>query len=207
MPTNINDPDEIIRAVGRQEEQTLPLRDRMEGDYRLYRLEPFQEVDGYGQPVEGFRSYTSNAPQVYADKVIQWIARAEFGIRIPQADRTRAQRAMDALKEKWTWGLMRSVDRRIQQRMEPPMRDLTAFHNVVRGIVAGRWLMMNTASGETVVDMTPWGPPAHLLGGRVGGPRVGLLQDPQDARGDPLRVRRGCRSGREHARDSGAGRG
>ena len=133
MPTNINDPDEIIRAVGRQEEQTLPLRDRMEGDYRLYRLEPYQEVDGYGQPVEGFRSYTSNAPQVYADKVIQWIARAEFGIRIPQGGRTRAQRAVDALKEKWTWGLMRSVDRRIQQRMEPPMRDLTAFHNVVRG--------------------------------------------------------------------------
>ncbi len=158
MPTNINDPDEIIRTVGRQEEQTLSLRDRMEGDYRLYRLEPFQEVDGYGHPVEGFRSYTSNAPQVYADKVIQWIARAEFGIRIPQAGRTRAQRAVDALKEKWTWGLMRSVDRRIQQRMEPPMRDLTAFHNVVRGMVAGRWLMMNTASGETVVDMTPWDP-------------------------------------------------
>ena len=158
MPTNINDPDEIIRAVGRQEEQTLSLRDRMEGDYRLYRLEPYQEVDGYGQPVEGFRSYTSNAPQVYADKVIQWIARAEFGIRIPQGGRTRAQRAVDALKEKWTWGLMRSVDRRIQQRMEPPMRDLTAFHNVVRGMVAGRWLMMNTASGETVVDMTPWDP-------------------------------------------------
>ena len=158
MPTNINDPDEIIRAVGRHEEQTLSLRDRMEGDYRLYRLEPYQEVDGYGQPVEGFRSYTSNAPQVYADKVIQWIARAEFGIRIPQGGRTRAQRAVDALKEKWTWGLMRSVDRRIQQRMEPPMRDLTAFHNVVRGMVAGRWLMMNTASGETVVDMTPWDP-------------------------------------------------
>ena len=158
MPTNINDPDEIIRAVGRHEEQTRPLRDRMEGDFRLYRLEPFQEVDGYGHPVEGFRSYTSNAPQVYADKVIQWIARAEFGIRIPQAGRTGAQRAVDALKEKWTWGLMRSVDRRIQQRMEPPMRDLTAFHNVVRGMVAGRWLMMNTASGETVVDMTPWDP-------------------------------------------------
>ncbi len=158
MPTNINDPDEIIRAVGRQEEQTLPLRDRMEGDYRLYRLEPFQEVDGYGQPVEGFRSYTSNAPQVYADKVIQWTARAEFGIRIPQAGRTRAQRAADALKEKWTWGLMRSVDRRIQQRMEPPMRDLTAFHNVEWGMVVGRWLMMNTASGETVVDITPWDP-------------------------------------------------
>ena len=158
MPTNINDPDEIIRAVERHEEQTLSLRDRMEGDYRLYRLEPYQEVDGYGQPVEGFRSYTSNAPQVYADKVIQWIARAEFGIRIPQGGRTRAQRAVDALKEKWTWGLMRSVDRRIQQRMEPPMRDLTAFHNVVRGMVAGRWLMMNTASGETLVDMTPWDP-------------------------------------------------
>ena len=105
--------------------------------------------------------------------MIQWIARAEFGVRIPQTGRTRAQRAVDALKEKWTWGLMRSVDRRIRQRMEPPMRDLTAFHNVVRGMVAGRWLLMNTASGETVVGHDAVGSPAHLLVGRDGGPRMG----------------------------------
>ncbi len=158
MPTNIAEPDEIIREVGRHEERTRPLRDRMEGDYRLYRLEQFQEVDGYGEAVEGYRSYTSNAPQVYADKMIQWVARAEFGIRIPQSGRTREERSVDALKEDWIWGLMRSVDRRIQQRMEPPMRDLTAFYNVVRGMVAGRWLLMNSASGGTVVDMTPWDP-------------------------------------------------
>ena len=206
MPTNINDPDEIIRAVGRQEEQTRPLRDRMEGDFRLYRLEPFQEVDGYGHPVEGFRSYTSNAPQVYADKVIQWIARAEFGIRIPQAGRTGAQRAVDALKEKWTWGLMRAVDRRIQQRMEPPMRDLTAFHNVVRGMVAGRWLMMNTASDETVVDMTPWDPMHTYWSVGTEGLALGVLQGPQDARGDPVGVRRGRRGGHRHAQGGSAGR-
>ena len=192
MPTNINDPDEIIRAVGRHEEQTLSLRDRMEGDYRLYRLEPFQEVDGNGQPVEGFRSYTSNAPQVYADKVIQWIA--------------RAQRAVDALKEKWTWGLMRAVDRRIQQRMEPPMRDLTAFHNVVRGMVAGRWLMMNTESGETVVDMTPWDPIHTFWSVGFGGSRLGVLQGAQDARRDSRRVRRGRWGGNRHAESGGAGR-
>lgn len=158
MPTNISDPDDIIRAVESHEEQTRPLRDRMDEDYRLYRLEPFQEVDGYGEPVEGYRSYTSNAPQVFADKVIQWISRAEFVVRIPQAGRTRKQRAVDVLKERWIWRLTRSIDWRIQQRMEPPMRDLTAFYNVVRGMIAGRWLMMNTDSGGTVIDMTPWDP-------------------------------------------------
>ena len=166
MPTNINDPDEIIRAVGRQEEQTLSLRDRMEGDYRLYRLEPYQEVDGYGQPVEGFRSYTSNAPQVYADKVIQWIARAEFGIRIPQGGRTRAQRAVDGLKEKWTWGLMRSVDRRIQQRMEPanarpdgvPQR---RARDGGRALADDEHGVGRDGGGHDAV-----GPHSHLLGGR-----------------------------------------
>lgn len=153
-----NDPEEIIRAVRMQDEETRSLRDRMEGDYRLYRLEPFREVDADGVPVEGYRSYTSNAPQVFADKVIQWIARSEFHYRIPQAGRTRRQREADDLKERWTRGVMAVLDRQLLRRMEPPMRDVTAFYNAVRGMVAGRWLMMNTRSGETVVDMTPWDP-------------------------------------------------
>lgn len=153
-----NDPEEIIRAVRMQDEETRSLRDRMEADYRLYRLEPFREVDADGVPVEGYRSYTSNAPQVFADKVIQWIARSEFHYRIPQAGRTRRQREADDLKERWTRGVMAVLDRQLLRRMEPPMRDVTAFYNAVRGMVAGRWLMMNTRSGETVVDMTPWDP-------------------------------------------------
>lgn len=102
-----NDPEEIIRAVRMQDEETRSLRDRMEGDYRLYRLEPFREVGADGAPVEGYRSYTSNAPQVFADKVIQWIARSEFHYRIPQAGRTRRQREADDLKERWTRGWSR----------------------------------------------------------------------------------------------------
>lgn len=153
-----NYPEEIIRAVRMQDEETRSLRDRMEADYRLYRLEPFREVDADGVPVEGYRSYTSNAPQVFADKVIQWIARSEFHFRIPQAGKTRRQREADDLKERWTRGVMAVLDRQLLRRMEPPMRDVTAFYNAVRGMVAGRWLMMNTRSGETVVDMTPWDP-------------------------------------------------
>ena len=153
-----SDPREIIRAVRLQDDETRSLRDRMLADYRLYRLEPFQEVDADGAPVEGYRSYTSNAPQVFADKVIQWIARSEFHYRIPHAGRTRGQREADDLKEQWTKGVMAVLDRQSLRRMEPPMRDLTAFYNAVRGMVAGRWLMMNSKSGETVIDMTPWDP-------------------------------------------------
>ena len=158
MRINGSDPAEIIRAVQLQDDETRSLRDRMLADYCLYRLEPFREMDADGVPVEGYRSYTSNAPQVFADKVIQWIARSEFHYRISQAGRTRRQREADDLKERWTRGVMAVLDRQSIRRMDPPMRDLTAFYNAVRGMVAGRWLMMNTRSGETAIDMTPWDP-------------------------------------------------
>ena len=103
---------------------------------------------------------------------------------------------------------MRSVDRRIQQRMEPPMRDLTAFHNVVRGMVAGRWLMMNTASGETVVDMTPWDPLHTYWAVGTEGLEWAVLQRIRKTRGE-IRAEYGVDVGADENTldDSGAGRG
>ena len=63
---------------------TFPLRDRMEQDHRLYRLEPYDAGDGY-------RSYTSNEPQVMADKISSWLTAAEMVVRIPFSGNEREQ--------------------------------------------------------------------------------------------------------------------
>ena len=56
-------PEKIIDKVEGQYEATEPLRNRMDKDYSLYRLDPYDAGDGY-------QSYTSNEPSTYADKII-----------------------------------------------------------------------------------------------------------------------------------------
>ena len=62
-------PEEIVDLVESHYDSTEPLRQRMQDDHALYRLEPYDAGEGY-------QSYTSNEPQTYAEKVISWIAGA-----------------------------------------------------------------------------------------------------------------------------------
>ena len=57
--------EDIINKVETHYDSTEPLRSRMEADYSLYRLDPYDAGDGY-------HSYTSNEPSTYADKIISF---------------------------------------------------------------------------------------------------------------------------------------
>ena len=59
-------PEDIINKVEQHYDSTEPLRSRMESDYSLYKLDPFDAGDG-------FQSYTSNEPSTYADKIISFL--------------------------------------------------------------------------------------------------------------------------------------
>ena len=78
-------PEEIIALVDNHYDLTEPLRTRMDDDHKIYRLEEFDAG-------EGFQSYTSNEPQVYADKLISWMSSAEMIVRIPYANSQRESR-------------------------------------------------------------------------------------------------------------------
>ena len=56
-------PEDIIDKVEAHYDSTHPLRARMDADHQLYKLDPYDAGDGY-------KSYTSNEPQTYADKII-----------------------------------------------------------------------------------------------------------------------------------------
>jgi len=144
-------PSEIIDMVEAHYTSTYPLRDRMEQDHKLYRLDPYDAGDGY-------RSYTSNEPQVMADKIISWLTSAEMVVRIPFSGNERDQRDADNQKERFLTGITRAADENLSMRLLPPIRDQMAWYVTLRGWYAGRALLIKNKEGETKVDVTPWDP-------------------------------------------------
>lgn len=144
-------PSEIIDMVEAHYTSTYPLRDRMEQDHKLYRLDPYDAGDGY-------RSYTSNEPQVMADKIISWLTSAEMVVRIPFSGNERDQRDADNQKERFLTGVLKAADENLSMRLLPPIRDQMAWYVTLRGWYAGRALLIKNKEGETKVDVTPWDP-------------------------------------------------
>ncbi len=144
-------PEEIISLVDSHYDLTEPLRTRMDDDHKLYRLEEFDAG-------EGFQSYTSNEPQVYADKLIAWMTSAEMVVKIPYGNSEREQRENNDSKEKFLLGLVKAADERLTSRFQPVVRNQMAWFITLRGWYAARALMTKDDEGETNIEIQPWDP-------------------------------------------------
>ena len=144
-------PEEIIALVDSHYDSTEPLRTRMDDDHKLYRLEEFNAG-------EGFQSYTSNEPQVYADKLIAWMTSAEMVIRIPYGNSQREDRENNDSKEKFLIGLMKAADDRLISKFQPVVRNQMAWFITLRGWFAARALLVKDDDGETHTEIQPWDP-------------------------------------------------
>ena len=144
-------PEDIVALVDAHYDATEPLRQRMQDDHALYRLEPYDAGEGY-------QSYTSNDPQTYADKVIGWVSGADMTVRIPHDGADADLRERNDMKERFLIGVDRAADERLCRLMVPPLRDQLAWYAAVRGWVAGRSLLAKKPDGTTYVDITPWDP-------------------------------------------------
>ena len=91
-------PEDIVALVDGHYDATEPLRQRMQDDHALYRLEPYDAGEGY-------QSYTSNEPQTYAEKVIGWIAGADMTVRIPHDGADPELRERNDMKERFLIGI------------------------------------------------------------------------------------------------------
>ena len=141
--------DEIVSLVEQHREGTYPFRDRMQDDYDLYIMRPYDAGDGY-------ESYTSNEPRTYADKIVSWMAAAELVIRIPNIEEPRERREMNDAKEKFLIGLFRGADERLRRRLQPSLREQMAWYIALRGWYAGRALLHIDSKDKTQIDITPW---------------------------------------------------
>jgi rRNA processing protein Gar1 len=144
-------PEDIVSLVEGHYNATEPLRQRMEDDHALYRLEEYDAGEGY-------QSYTSNEPQTYADKVMGWISGAEMTVRIPHDGADEELRSKNDEKEHFLIGILKSADERLCSLMMPTIRDQLAWYTVIRGWYAGRALLAKKDGGDTYVDVTPWDP-------------------------------------------------
>ena len=144
-------PEDIVALVDAHYDVTEPLRQRMQDDHALYRLEPYDAGEGY-------QSYTSNDPQTYADKIIGWVSGADMTVRIPHNGADADLRERNDMKERFLIGIDSAADERLCRLMLPPLRDQLAWYGAIRGWVAGRALLAKKPDGTTYVDITPWDP-------------------------------------------------
>ena len=144
-------PEDIVALVEAHYDVTEPLRQRMQDDHALYRLEPYDAGEGY-------QSYTSNDPQTYADKIIGWVSGADMTVRIPHNGADADLRERNDMKERFLIGIDSAADERLCRLMLPPLRDQLAWYGAIRGWVAGRALLAKKPDGTTYVDITPWDP-------------------------------------------------
>jgi len=144
-------PEDIIALVDAHYDATEPLRDRMQEDHDLYRLEPYDAGEGY-------QSYTSNDPKTYAEKIIGWVAGAEMTVRIPHDSAEPDLRNRNDMKERFLIGIAKAADERLMRMMLPAFRDQMGWYAALRGWVSGRALLAKRDDGTTYVDITPWDP-------------------------------------------------
>jgi hypothetical protein len=132
------------------------LEDRFDRDYQMWRLEKFQETGQDGEPIEGFRSYTSNEPRNFAKKMVAWCAQSEMVIQITHRTTRRHLNDEDDHKERFIIGVLTAADERLRNMGRLPLQDELGWHTSIRGWVAGRALMRKDEDGRTVIDITPW---------------------------------------------------
>ena len=139
----------IIDLVESHHESTESLRRRMEDDFRLYRLDPYDAGDG-------FQSYTSNEPSTFADKVIDYLVGSEMVIRVPNTSADQEQRKANNMKEKFMLGVLKSANERQKMSLRPSIKDVLSWQIAIWGWFAGRSLLRKDINGKTIVDITPW---------------------------------------------------
>ena len=141
--------NKIINMVESHHEATEPLRRRMEEDFQLYRLDPYDAGDG-------FQSYTSNEPSTFADKVVDYLVGSEMVIRVPNTSADQEQRKANNMKEKFMLGILKSANERQKMSLKPSIKDVLSWQISIRGWFAGRSLLRKDSNGKTIVDITPW---------------------------------------------------
>ena len=145
-------PEQIMALVDSHELYTEPLRQRMEADWELAILTEFDAGEGY-------QSYTSNDPMTYFAKMTSALASGKLKIRIPVERARREKRERESGKERFIAGILKANDERLALLGQPPLQEsLSGFVNL-RGWYCGRrMLVIDSTTGETYPDITPWDP-------------------------------------------------
>jgi hypothetical protein len=164
-------PEQVIQRYDEEERRREELHDRMDADYKLWRLEPFKEskgTDGSGtEEANDYAKYTSNDPKTFAKKVISILSTAKIISQVPASNAERDERKKQNEKERWVTGVLKSADERLRRMKQGTVQAQISFFMPIRGHYAARALLRKDEDESTVVDITPWDPRFTMY--KVGG--------------------------------------
>jgi len=151
---------EITSAITEKEGELILLRTRMEDDFDLWALTPYESKDATGKIRKGYQAYTSSAPRNFFDKIQDGLNQAALSIQIKLGDDASAEERRRASKgELYLFGALNAIDRRLLKRGEPPLREALGHLICLRGWYALRALVYVPKGGkETVFDVQAWDP-------------------------------------------------
>ena len=145
----------ITTRVAQFERDHADLHKRMDDDQALYELKTYNAND---DGTNTFPSYTSNAPRVYAKRVVTMVAGADLFVRIPYGEEDRETRDTYDVKERVFYGFLDAADERLKRRLETRAQAKMAEFGAVRGYICARAILVKDARGGAYVDVTPLDP-------------------------------------------------
>ena len=145
--------EKIVELVKKFEDNHSALHARMEEDYALATLEEYDAGDGY-------RSYTSNEPMTYLQKVTSVLAAASLKVKIPIGQGRRDDRERQDGKERFLIGILAANDERLMYLGQPSLLDTLVGFVALRGWYCGRALLVKDLEddGKTYADITAFDP-------------------------------------------------
>jgi hypothetical protein len=147
-------PTDILGMVEEHLAQTQPLRDRMDDDYRLERLEPFTHED-----LDGFHTTTHSEPRTQGRKILSLLTTAKRLIQVSQAQKDKDERSVSDEAERFYLGIFSVNDERLVRSGQTKLQTGLSWHGAFRGFKMGRALLVkNNGSHVPRPDITPFDP-------------------------------------------------
>jgi hypothetical protein len=147
-------PSDILGMVEEHLAQTQPLRDRMDDDYRLERLEKFEHED-----LTGFHTTTHSEPRTQGRKEMSLLTTAKRLIQVSQAQKDKDERAISDEAERFYLGIFSVNDERLVRSGQPKLQTGLSWYGVYRGFEMGRMLLVKDNGGHVPrPDITPFDP-------------------------------------------------
>jgi len=145
---------DIVTKVDTNEQNTMPIRERMDNDFALWTNENFIEKDGSGL---GFEQFTSNDPMTYGHKAVSILASTVMILQTMQNNDNRSVRDDDNAAEQFALGGFHQNDENLTLNGGLALKDTMSFHLDIRGWTSGRHVLIKD-KGRSWVDATPFDP-------------------------------------------------
>jgi hypothetical protein len=146
---------DVIDMVDEQAEHTASLRQRMDEDYDLWSMAPYDNEE-----LAGFRKYTPNEARTQANKVISLLSSAKLLMQINQVDQPRDKRDIRNAAERFYIGVFAANDERLSRMGMSSLDEALSWYIAMRGFYAGRNLLTKTDSiyESGTPNIHPWDP-------------------------------------------------